>query len=261
MHYYKRNIGDYAKKAGRLSILQHGVYNLLIDACYDREKFPTRDEALDWVWASTPEEEQALDFVLRKFFTLEDGVHIQKRIAEEIEKYQEFCREQAAKGKGGGRPKKQPAGHEEKPVGFTEEPDGNPPESNRGSKETLTTNQEPLTTTQESKGSQASRKLTFDAWVEKIREAGEKPIPDDHAVIRFTEDAGIPHEFLAVCWEHFKGRYSGDQKKYIDWRKVFANAVRENWFKLWWHDGNGYQLTTVGQQGMNVLNNKQRKSA
>lgn len=32
MHHYRRNIGDYHKKAGRLSILQHGVYNLL-DAC------------------------------------------------------------------------------------------------------------------------------------------------------------------------------------------------------------------------------------
>ena len=41
MHYYKRNLGDYAKKAGRLSMLEHGSYTLLIDACYDRERFPT----------------------------------------------------------------------------------------------------------------------------------------------------------------------------------------------------------------------------
>lgn len=109
--------------------------------------------------------------------------------------------------------------------------------------------------------SQASRAITFDAWLEKIRESGEKPIPDDHAVIRYAQDAGIPHEFLAVGWEHFKERYSGDSKKYIDWRKVFHNAVRENWFKIWWHDGEGYRLTTVGQQGMNALRNKQRETA
>ena len=66
MHYYKRNIGDYAKKAGRLTILQHGVYNLLLDACYDREDFPTLEEAVDWVWASTAEEkEQAVDAMLQ----------------------------------------------------------------------------------------------------------------------------------------------------------------------------------------------------
>lgn len=87
MHYYKRNIGDYAKKAGRLSMLQHGSYTLLIDACYDREQFPTMEDAIEWTWASTPEEEAAVAFVLRKFFTLEDGVYVQKRIHEEIAEY------------------------------------------------------------------------------------------------------------------------------------------------------------------------------
>jgi uncharacterized protein YdaU (DUF1376 family) len=88
VHYYKRNLGDYAKKAGRLSILQHGVYNLLIDACYDRESFPNLDEAIDWVWASTTEEQEAVKFVLSKFFIEEDGVFIQKRIQEELADYQ-----------------------------------------------------------------------------------------------------------------------------------------------------------------------------
>ncbi len=89
MHYYKRNIGDYHKKAGRLSILQHGVYALLIDAIYDREKFPTLDDAVDWVWASTEEEVSAVAFVLKKFFDFEDGVYVQNRISEEIQRYQE----------------------------------------------------------------------------------------------------------------------------------------------------------------------------
>jgi uncharacterized protein YdaU (DUF1376 family) len=84
MHYYKRNLGDYAKKAGRLSMLQHGSYTLLIDACYDREQFPTRAEAIDWTWASSTAEIEAVDFVLSKFFTLEDGRYVQKRIQEEI---------------------------------------------------------------------------------------------------------------------------------------------------------------------------------
>lgn len=88
MHYYKRNLGDYAKKAGRLSMLQHGSYTLLIDACYDREQFPTLEEAIEWTWASTTEEREAVEFVLRKFFVLEDGVYVQKRIQEELADYQ-----------------------------------------------------------------------------------------------------------------------------------------------------------------------------
>ena len=89
MHYYKRNLGDYAKKAGRLSMLQHGAYTLLIDACYDREQFPTREEAIDWAWASSTAEVESVEFVLRKFFVLEGDRYVQKRIQEEILEYRE----------------------------------------------------------------------------------------------------------------------------------------------------------------------------
>lgn len=88
MHYYKRNIGDYHKKAGRLSMVEHGAYTLLIDACYDRERFPTRHDAIDWLWARTEEEVAAIDFVLDKFFSLqEDGTYIQSRIQEDLAAY------------------------------------------------------------------------------------------------------------------------------------------------------------------------------
>jgi len=84
MNYFKFHIGDYAKKCGRLSMLEHGAYTQLIQACYDRERFPTLDEAIDWIWARTDEEVEAVKFVLRKFFILEDGVYVDKRIADEI---------------------------------------------------------------------------------------------------------------------------------------------------------------------------------
>lgn len=88
MHYFKRNIGDYHKKAGRLTMLQHGAYTLLIDACYDRERFPTMDDAIDWCWASTEAEIEAVKFVLSKFFTATDsGEYVQNRIQEEIDNY------------------------------------------------------------------------------------------------------------------------------------------------------------------------------
>ena len=83
MHYFKRNIGDYHKKAGRLTMLQHGAYTLLIDACYDREEFPTAEQAVDWCWASTNAEIKAVQFVLKKFFTFIGGKYEQSRIREE----------------------------------------------------------------------------------------------------------------------------------------------------------------------------------
>jgi uncharacterized protein YdaU (DUF1376 family) len=85
MHYYKRNLGDYAKKCGRLSMLQHGAYTLLIDSCYDREKFPTLEDAIEWTWASTDAEVEAVKFVLSRFFKLDDdGQYVQDRILAEL---------------------------------------------------------------------------------------------------------------------------------------------------------------------------------
>lgn len=130
MHYYERNIGDYYRKAGRLNILQHGVYNLLMDACYDRESFPTLEEAIEWVWAESEEEIDAVKFVLKKFFKLnEDGVYVQTHIEEELCRYREYCAKQSENGKKGGRPKKAPKSDESGKNGFKNESQENPNES------------------------------------------------------------------------------------------------------------------------------------
>jgi len=149
MHYYKRNIGDYHKKAGRLSILQHGAYTLLIDSCYDREIFPTVDDAIDWVWASSEAEVDAVKFVLKKFFTEEDGVFIQNRIQEDLDRYHETGKinkriaiEREAK-------RRKKSTKRERSVNeaiTTGKPTVNEAPPNQ---EPLTTNQEPLTTNQE----------------------------------------------------------------------------------------------------------------
>jgi uncharacterized protein YdaU (DUF1376 family) len=87
MHYYKRHIGDYAKKAGHLSPLEHGVYNLIIDSYYDREQAPTLLEAMRWARARTEEEKSAVLAVLDEFFVLEDERYQQNRIEEELAIY------------------------------------------------------------------------------------------------------------------------------------------------------------------------------
>jgi len=66
---------------------EHGAYTLLLDACYDREDFPTLEQAMDWCWARTEEEQNAVKFVLSKFFTLIDNKYIQNRIQEEVNEY------------------------------------------------------------------------------------------------------------------------------------------------------------------------------
>jgi uncharacterized protein YdaU (DUF1376 family) len=69
-------------------MLQHGAYTLLIDACYDREVFPTLEQAIDWTWASTEAEIDSVKFVLSRFFKLSsDGQYVQDRILEELLQY------------------------------------------------------------------------------------------------------------------------------------------------------------------------------
>jgi uncharacterized protein YdaU (DUF1376 family) len=49
------------------------------------------DDAVEWTWASSAAEIEAVEFVLRKFFTLQDGKYVQARIQEEIDTYQRNC--------------------------------------------------------------------------------------------------------------------------------------------------------------------------
>jgi hypothetical protein len=77
-------------------------------------------------------------------------------------------------------------------------------------------------------------------------------------VFAYAAEAQIPNDFLALHWFEFKDRYADGKKKYADWRKVFSNSVRGNWFRLWYapKDGGQYQLTTDGVQAQNVHGDK-----
>lgn len=87
MHYYKRHLGDYAKKAGHLSPLEHGVYTLILDSYYDREQAPTLTEATRWARARTEEEKSAVLAVLDEFFKMDGERYVQKRVEEELADY------------------------------------------------------------------------------------------------------------------------------------------------------------------------------
>jgi uncharacterized protein YdaU (DUF1376 family) len=144
MHYFKRNIGDYHKKAGRLTMLQHGAYTLLMDACYDRERFPTLEDAIDWCWASSEDEIAAVKFVLGKFFDLVDGRYQQTRIQEEIDDFHgksETNRRIALEREEKRRNRQRNVGKEARSV-LEASPEKHEPPPNQ---EPLTINQEPLT--------------------------------------------------------------------------------------------------------------------
>lgn len=117
MNFYKRHIGDYIKKAGHLTLLEHGVYARLMDVYYTREAGIPEDKAARLIGARSKEELQALANVLDEFFTLVDGLWTQGRCEEEIGNASEKAEKNRANGAKGGRPRK---------VGTGSQTQGNP---------------------------------------------------------------------------------------------------------------------------------------
>lgn len=91
MNYYEHHIGDYAKDAGYLSMIEDGAYRRLIDAYYSREKRlpPSVHECCKLARATTKPERDAVIYVLREFFELRGDGYFQKRCDEEIARFQD----------------------------------------------------------------------------------------------------------------------------------------------------------------------------
>lgn len=132
MNFYKRHIGDYIKKAGHLTLLEHGIYARLMDVYYTREAGIPEDKAARLIGARSKDELQALANVLDEFFTLVDGTWTQGRCEEEIGIASEKADKNRANGAKGGRPRK--LATEQKP---TENPNGYETENHVGFKNNL----------------------------------------------------------------------------------------------------------------------------
>lgn len=147
MHHYPLHIGDYNRDTGHLSVTEHGVYRLLMDAYYVTERpLPVDHNALcRLVRAMTKPERDAVASVVRQFFTEVDGVLRHKRIDAEIAEYHANADKNRANGRLGGRPKKNPEETQKKPSGFLlGNPNGTQPETQKkGNQEPRTKNHLP----------------------------------------------------------------------------------------------------------------------
>ena len=119
MNYWERHIGDYARDAGHLSMLEHGAYTMLLDRYYSTERAIPADQAHRICRARTKEERAAVDAVLNEFFTLTDGLWVNGRAEREVAKAQTKIEAARTNGARGGRPKKNPEGTQQKPTGLS----------------------------------------------------------------------------------------------------------------------------------------------
>lgn len=118
MNYYERHLGDYARDAAHLTMLEHGAYTLLLDRYYTTETGIPADQAYRVARARSREEKLAVDTVLAEFFTPENGAWIKGRVQEEIARAQAKIKAAQENGKKGGRPKTPHNGSEQEPAGL-----------------------------------------------------------------------------------------------------------------------------------------------
>lgn len=95
----------------------------------------------------------------------------------------------------------------------------------------------------------AKRPPTLTDWLASLD--GADAIPENDPVYAYAERTGIPDEFLALSWASFKDAYTASGKRQKDFPATYRNAVKGNWYKLWWFDtanGGECRLTTAGEQ-------------
>lgn len=130
MNFYKHHIGDYDADTAHLSWLEDAAYSRLMRLYYRREAPIPADlgQACRLVRATSKQEREAVDLVLREFFVLEaDGWH-NKRCDEEVAAAQAKAEKNRMVGKLGGRPHKSETTmvSENNHHGFQKEPNDNP---------------------------------------------------------------------------------------------------------------------------------------
>lgn len=111
------------------------------------------------------------------------------------------------------------------------------------------------------KGRARRSDVSLSDWLASCRDAGLKAIPEDDPIYDYLDKQGMSIEMLRLCWLEFRRKYSDPSKKQKDWRAHFRNAVRENWYGLWFEKDGDFLLTTRGKQVEREHREAQREAA
>lgn len=268
MNYYPFHVGDYTAHTAHLEPLEDLAYRRMLDAYYLREEPMPADPKDVARLIRMRGNLDEVETVLREYFTLcEDGWR-QGRCDAEIVRMQDKQAKARASAAASVEARRAKAGNERStdaertlngrstdvelptPTPTPEEkqkPSGaEPPELFEPDGETCDPPADPPPIRQ--------RGCTFATFVDECRTKGEKPIPEDHPVFRFADDAGIPVEFVRLAWMEFRRDFGdggkGAKKRQAGvrgWRQHFDNAVRKGWYRLWAFDRQGEcYLTPAG---------------
>jgi uncharacterized phage protein (TIGR02220 family) len=102
--YFRLYPADYLLDTIGLSVQEHGVYCLMMFNYYFAGELPPTLEGIYRICfaSDNPTIQRIIDFILGKYFHLQDGRYVHFRIERELDKLQGFRRKQSEKGKLGG---------------------------------------------------------------------------------------------------------------------------------------------------------------
>lgn len=206
-----------------LSLLEHGVYNQLLDWYYlDELPLPVDNRTLFRRLSARSEvEQQAVLDVLSEMFTQTDEGWIHKRVEREIAQYKAKSQQAREAGKLGGRPPKKGIGSENNRDGFENKPDAK-----------LTANRKPITDNQEKDIGSAGAELPTKTVTARmlVAEGVDKQTAVDWLTLRKAKRLPLTQ----TAWEDTKAE---GVKVGLDPAGTVAFAVKSNWagFKASWH--------------------------
>lgn len=221
MHYFNKNIKDWAHATSHLSPEEEGIYNRLVDYYYDQEKaIPLKTQPVFRRLRLGSHTKTAQEILEEFFHKEEDGWH-HTRCDIEIAAYQAKAEQSRKNGKKGGRPPKDAGSSETQPV-KQKNPGGLQKETEGFSKRTLTTNHKPLTTNQETK----SNTTTTDPPGAEI--IHRDFCPNVHTVQAIVGEC-IPLEFIDQYLPRFVAYWIAEQQRKVSWDSVFLEQIQHRW--------------------------------
>ncbi|MGE0344260.1 MAG: YdaU family protein [Porticoccaceae bacterium] len=217
MHYYTRNIGDYRRDTMHLSLLEHGIYNQLLDWYYlDEQPIVNNNQTLfRRLSARTEEEQNAVLTVLSEMFSETTKGWVHGRVDRELAQYKARAAQARTAGKLGGRPSKKGAVPDENRDGFSENRDG----SYRKPKAKPTNNHKPITNNQE------------EQHQERIASPNKaRRLPDDWAPSdqdrQFASTLGVDSHEQANRFRDYWHARSGAGAAKLSWSCTWRNWIR-----------------------------------
>jgi len=104
-------------------------------------------------------------------------------------------------------------------------------------------------------------RIQLKTFIDRCRQAGEKPISEYKPLQEYVDASGLPWEFVQIAWDVFKREFlppgQHASRMQADWRRHFLNYVEKGYYRLWYakqtDDGPVYELSTQGIQAQASL--------